>query len=116
MASISGLSTLKAAGAGALFVVIAFKQWVFTLSAISAIELGGLDRAASISAYLIYLLATQLLVLPPILASAVAPRQSAKPLRAVQNWLERYNRPIVIGVSLIFGVWFTYKGITGLMG
>jgi hypothetical protein len=116
MTAIRGLSALKAVGAGALSVTLAVKQWVFTLSAIGIIGEAGLGGAANVGLYLFYVLATQTLVLAPILAYAVAPQQSAKPLKAAQTWLERYNRAIMIVVSLIFGVWFLFKGITGLIG
>ena len=33
----------------------------------------------------------------------------------MQGWLERNDRMIVIAVSLIFGVWFLWKGIAGLI-
>lgn len=72
--------------------------------------------SAGVSLYLFYILATQILVLPPILAYAIAPQRAAKPLQATQGWLERNNRVIVITVSFIFGLWFSYKGITGLLG
>jgi transcriptional regulator GlxA family with amidase domain len=52
----------------------------------------------------------------PILVYAAAPHQSAKPLKAAQAWLERHNRRIVIVMSLFFGAWFLFKGITGLNG
>jgi hypothetical protein len=55
----------------------------------------------------------QSLVLTPFLACAVAPQQAARPLKAAQSWLERRNRVIVIAVSLVFGVWFSYKGASG---
>ena len=63
--SISGLAGLRAIGAGALFVTIAFKQWVFTLSAISIIGEAGLERPLSIGLYLVYVLLIQTLVIPP---------------------------------------------------
>lgn len=116
MTAISGLSAAKAVGAGTLFITIAVKQWVFTLSAISVISEAGLDEAANAGLYLFYVLATQALVLPPILAYAVAPQRAAGLLETGQSWLERNNRTIAITVSLIFGVWFFYKGITGLIG
>ena len=103
-------------GAGALLVAISVKQWVFTLTAIDVIAGAALGARPSVGAYLIYTLATQVLVLLPILASAVAPQQSAKPLKAVQAWLERNNRAIVITASLVFGLYFSYKGISGLIG
>ncbi|MCB8983214.1 MAG: GAP family protein [Ardenticatenaceae bacterium] len=116
MTGISTLSSWRALGAGALFVTIAVKQWVFTLSAISIIGEAELGATTGIGLYLFYTLTTQLLVLPPVLAFILAPERSAKPLQAAQGWLERNNRVIVMTVSLIFGLWFSYKGITGLIG
>ena len=116
MASISSLSGARAVGTGALFVSIAVKQWVFTLSAISIINEAGLERPLSIGFYLLYITLTQTLVLPPILFYAIAPERAAKPMQAAQSWLERNNRVIVTRVSFIFGLWFSYKGITGLTG
>jgi hypothetical protein len=115
MSAVSGFSALKAAGAGALFPLIAVKQWVFMLSAIGVIGEAGLSGKASVGVYLFFVLATQTLVLGPILAYTVAPQWAAKPLEATRAWLERNNRAIVILMSLIIGVWFLFKGITGLI-
>ncbi len=116
MNTLSGLTVLRAMGAGALFVTIAVKQWVFTLSALSLISEAALDSTTSVTLYLLYILAAQIFGLLPILMYAVAPQQSARPLQAIQSWLERNNRVILITVSLIFGTWFLFKGITGLIG
>lgn len=116
IAAISGLSAAKAFGMGALLVAIAAKQWVFTLSAIAMIGEAQLSQAGNITAFLFYVLAAQSLVLAPIVVYAVAPTQSAKSLETAQSWLERYNRPIVITISTIFGTLFLWKGISGLTG
>ena len=116
MTAISRFSVLKAVGAGALFPLIAVKQWVFTLSAIGVIGEAGLGRKASVGAYLLFVIATQTLVLAPILAYALAPHWTAKPLEATRTWLERNNRAILIVMSLVIGAWFLFKGITGLTG
>jgi len=116
MAAIAGLSPLKAMGAGAVFMTVAVKQWVFTLAAIDVIQSAALPGAAAVGLYLIYILAAQALVLAPILIYAIAPQQSARPLRAAQAWLERNTRVIGIIVSLVFGLLFFYKGVTGLIG
>jgi hypothetical protein len=116
MATLSGLSSLKAFGMGALLMAIAIKQWVFTLSALAVINEAKLSAVAAALAFLFFALAAQSLVLAPIIVYAVAPTQSAKLLDAAQGWLERNNRAITIVVSSIFGVWFLWKGITGLMG
>jgi hypothetical protein len=115
MATLSGLSARKAFGIGALLMALAVKQWVFTLSAIAVIEQAELSQTGNVLAYLFFMLAAQSLVLAPIIVSAVAPTQSARWLDAMQGWLERNNRVIVIAVSSIFGLWFLWKGIAGLV-
>ena len=116
MEILGGLSAIQAFGIGALLMSLAIKQWVFTLSAIAVIEQGNLSRADSVLTYLFFVLAAQSLVLAPVLISAVAPAQSTKLLDAIHGWLERNNRAIVIAASSIFGVWFLWKGIAGLIG
>jgi hypothetical protein len=116
MAALGGLSIIQALGIGTLLMALSIKQWVFTLSAIAVIEQGELSLAGSALIYLLFVLAAQSLVLAPILVSAVAPVQAAKLLDAIQGWLERNNRAIVIAASSIFGVWFLWKGIAGLIG
>lgn len=115
MSKLSDLTVLKAAGGGALLMLVAVKQWVFTLSALAVIEEAQPGLTAGIALYLIFVVATQMLALPPILAFAVAPQKSAKPLAAAQGWLQRHNRVIVMIVSFIFGAWFLFKGVSGLL-
>jgi hypothetical protein len=116
IAAISGLSTVKAFGIGALLVAIAAKQWVFTLSAIGIIGQAKMSQAENIVAFLVYVLAAESLVLAPIIVYTVAPTRSANSLDAAQGWLEHHNRVIVIAISLIFGLLFLWKGIAGLVG
>jgi hypothetical protein len=107
---------VKALGTGVLLMLIAAKQWVFTLSAIAVIEQGALSRGQNVLAYVIFTLAAQSLMLLPVAISAVAPARAEAWLGAVEQWLERHERAITIGASLIFGVWFFWKGVTGLLG
>lgn len=115
MAALGRLSWPKAFGVGALWMTIAVKQWVFTLSAIAVIDEAKLGRAGSVLAYLVFVLAAHSLVLAPVVVSAVAPARSAKLLNAMYCWVERRDRVITIAVSSIFGVWFLGKGIAGLL-
>lgn len=115
MGALTGMSVLKAAGSGALVILLAVKQWVFTLSAIAVIEEAQPGMAAGIGLYLLFIVATQLLVLPPIVAVAVAPGKSAAPLRRAYGWLQRHNRVIVVTVSFVFGAFFLYQGVAGLL-
>jgi len=116
MATLGGLSPLKAFGIGALLMGISIKQWVFTLSAIAVVDEAQLGLAGSILGYLVFVLAAQSLVLAPTIGSAVAPTRSARMLEVLQVRLERHSRMITTAVSSIFGVWFLWKGITGLLG
>ncbi|MBP6470429.1 MAG: GAP family protein [Chloroflexi bacterium] len=116
MSNISGLTALRAMGMGVFFITIDAKQWVFTLSAISIISEGGLGLSTGLGLYLFYILVTQMLMLLPVLGRAIAPRQVARPLKAGQVWLERNSRVIIISVSLLFGLLFSYKAMIGLLG
>ncbi len=115
MSRLSDLTVLKAAGGGALLMLVAVKQWVFTLSALAVIEEAQPGLTAGVALYLLFVAATQALVLPPIIAFAVAPQKAAKPLAAAQGWLQRHNRVIMIVVSFVFGAWFLFKGASGLL-
>jgi hypothetical protein len=110
-----GLSAIKAFGMGALFLAIAVKQWIFTLSALAVIEQSPLNPAGSVLAYVLFVLAAQSLLVAPIIVCVAAPAQSGRLLDATQHWLLRHNRPIVVVFSTILGAWFLWKGTTGLI-
>jgi hypothetical protein len=114
LASLAGLSPLKSFGLGALLVAVAAKLWVFTLGAIATIGAADLGRTESIVAYLLYVFFAELLVILPVVAYAVAPKQAASKFGAMREWLERNNRVIAIVVSLVFGLLFLWKGLSGL--
>jgi len=116
MAALGGLSALKAFGMGAALVAIAAKQWVFTLSAIGVIGKAQLTPPASIGLFLFYVLAVQALGLIAVIAYAVAPRPAGRVIARACEWLERNDRRILIAFSLIFGLFFLFKGIAGLAG
>ena len=116
MAMFNTISAPKAFGLGALFVAIAAKQWVFTLGAIGVIADARLGSPLNIIAFLIYVICASLLMLIPIAVYAVSPAKSAKTLEAAGKWLEAHNRVIVIVISVIFGTFFLFKGISGLLG
>jgi len=115
MTMLDGVPPLKAFGLGALLMAVAIKQWVFTLSAIAVVEEAQLTPVGSMLAYLFFVLAAQSLMLAPIVVVAAAPAQSARLLATAETWLTRNSRVIMIAVSLIFGLWFLWKGVTGLL-
>ncbi|MFM7425337.1 MAG: GAP family protein [Elainella sp.] len=102
-------------GLGMLFTLVAPKLWIFTLSAISVIRNAGLSAAESAIAFLLYVLGAQSLIILPLIVYAIAPRQSARGLAAASDWLTKHNRQITLTVSLVFGSFFLWKGISGLM-
>lgn len=116
MTVISAVTPPKALGFGALLVVIGAKHWIFTLSAIKVIQAGGLSQAGAIVAFLIYVLGASALLLAPILIRIIAPQGSKAILAAIGTWLEQHNRMIMIVVSVIFGTFFLFRGISGLLG
>ena len=109
------LTPLKALGMGAGLVLISGKLWVFTLSAIAVIEEAQLGQPSSTVAFLMFLLLAQSLLLFAILIRVIIPEQSKSILVSISAWLTRYNRPIVMVVSLVFGLLFFVQGVSGLL-
>jgi Sap, sulfolipid-1-addressing protein len=115
MAILNRVTAPKAFGMGAVLMVIGIKQWVFTLSAIAVIDEAQLGLGKSVLAYLLFAFAAQSLVIVPIVLSALARNQSGKSLERLLRVLQLHGREITIVASLIFGVWFIMKGVSGLM-
>ena len=116
MAAINDVSAIKAAGIGALYVLASPKQWVFTQAAIATIVDGEVSAIAEAGLYLLFVIGTQLSALIPLAMLAISPEKAGQSLQGASEWLGRHNRTIMIVVSLVFGVWFTYKGFNGLLG
>jgi hypothetical protein len=106
------VTPLRALFLGAGFVLIAPKLWVFILSAITVIEEAQLGRPASTQTFLLFILLAQSLLLIPILIRLLIPRRAQSLLAALADWMKRYNDPIVIAISLIFGALFLYQGLS----
>lgn len=115
MQSIDQIAPLKALGLGALMVAVAPKLWVFTLAALGVIREAELERAMGIAAYLAYIALAQGLLILAVLVAAIAPQRSRAILHWAIVWLTDYNRPISIGASLIFGLYFTWSGLKALL-
>jgi hypothetical protein len=109
---IDGITPARALFFGAGFILIAAKLWVFTLGAINVISEAQLGRSSSITAFLLYILLAQSLLLLPILIRLLLPKQAAGWLRAFGGWLEQHNARIVMVVSLVFGLFFLYRGLS----
>jgi hypothetical protein len=115
LAMIDSLTPLKAFGIGFGLLLIGAKFWVFTLGAIGVIGQAQLGQPSSTLAFFLFVLLAESLLLLPILIRVIMPERSRSLLEAISDWLNRYNRPIVIMVSLVFGLLFLYQGVNGLM-
>jgi hypothetical protein len=109
---IESVTPLKALLLGAGFILIALKLWVFILGAISTIGEAQLGRTASIRTFLLFILLAQSLLIIPIVIRLLMPRRAEAFLASLADWLKRYNDPIVIAISLIFGALFLYQGLS----
>lgn len=112
---IESVTPLKALAMGAGLVLISAKLWVFTLGAIATISEARLGQPDSTIVFLLFaLLATTLLIIP-ILIRFLFPSRASSTLNRMNDWLEAHNSQLAIAVSLVFGLLFTYQGITGLL-
>lgn len=114
LAAMDSVTALQALGIGLTLPLVAVKLWVFTLSALASIAAAQLGLQAGAIAYLLFILLAQALLLAPLLLRLVMPWQSKVWLARTAAGLTAYNRPIVIGVSLVFGLLFLQSGLSGL--
>jgi threonine/homoserine/homoserine lactone efflux protein len=114
MSMTDSMSGTKAFALGAGFLAIAPKFWVFTLSAIAAIEEADLSRGGATAAFLGFVVLTQSVVLTLVAMTALAPQRSGTLLDALAGWLERRSGALVVILGLVFGTWFLLKGLGGL--
>lgn len=115
MSSISESTATKAAGVGALYVLASPKQWVFTQIALGIIIDAEVGPTVGTALYLFFVLGTQITLLIPLILVTMAPQRMTPPLQSAFAWLGRHNQTILMIVSLVFGLWFTYKGISSLL-
>lgn len=113
---LDSLAPLKAFGIGFGLLLIGAKFWVFTLAAIGTIGEAELGQPSSTIAYLLFVVLAESLLLLLIVIQIVIPERSKILLEDLSVWLTRYNRLIMISVSLVFGLMFFYQGVSGLLG
>jgi hypothetical protein len=115
LAALDRLSPARAFLIGFGFILISVKLWVFTLGALAVIDEAQLGQQATVYVFLLYILLAQSLLIIPILLRLIAPRPGRRMLGTFGNWLEKYNDPIAMAVSLIFGLLFLYQGVAGFI-
>lgn len=114
MTMLTTATPTKAFFIGAGVITVSVKTWVFTLAAISVIGNAGLPRAANIASYIAFVLLAMSANLLIIAMAALFPTQSRTLLDRILRWLQDNNRPIMVVVGTVFGLWFGWKALHGL--
>lgn len=108
---LSAVTPLRALGLGVLLVATSLRAWIFTLTALGAIDRAALSLVQSVVAFLLYVLGAQLMLVVPIIIATY----SSKWLDAAANWLMQHSRLIVVSASFVVGGFFVWSGLSGLI-
>jgi hypothetical protein len=114
MARLDGITPVRAFVLGASVLALAAKSWVFTLGAIGAIEVADLGPGGAAMTFLAFVVLAQGLHLALLGVAAAMPDRADAVLGRFADGMERYNRPIVVGLGLAFGTWFLLQALSGL--
>ena len=106
------LSARRAFLMGAGLVAFSPKLWAFTLGAIGAILDAELDPTAGWAIFVGWVVAAESLHLLALLAAVVSPNRAGPILAALGDALERFSRPVMVGVGVVFGGWFLLKALS----
>jgi len=109
---INRITPLKAFGFGAMVSVINFKNLALYMTALSVVILSDLLLAEKITIAVLVALVFCLSVIIPVLIYLLFPQRSTEILNAIKDGINRYSRPIGIGIPLFFGLIFLTKAIS----
>lgn len=112
MTRVSSATPRNAFLMGAGLVALSPKLWAITLGAIGAIAEAEMTPLAEWLTFIGWIVLAQGSHLVAILALVVAPARAEPLLDRVHEVLERGSRPLMIGVGLVFGVWFLLKALS----
>ena len=114
MTMIGTLSAPRAFAFGLAFTALSPKLWALTLGAVGAITDAQLDSGSGWLAFVVFALVASSLHLAALIGAVIAPSRAGAALARVGDLLERYNRPVMIGIGFVFGAWFLYKALVAL--
>lgn len=109
------ITPLKAFGFGAMVSIINFKNLALFLSALSVVVLSDLVLTEKITISLLVALVFSLSVIIPVLIYLLFPKRATSLLNAIKDSINKYRRPIGIGIPFFFGFIFLIKGIVELL-
>jgi hypothetical protein len=113
MARVSTATPARAFALGAGATAASAKLWAFTLSAIAVIAEADPGPTAAIGLFLVFVVLAESIHLAMVAFAYAMPGRAGPALDRVTGLLARYNRPLMIGLGLIFGVWFLLKALAG---
>jgi threonine/homoserine/homoserine lactone efflux protein len=111
---IESLAPRQAFSTGFGWLMVSPKQWAFVLTAVAVIFTANLSVGASRFNFVLFTVLIQSVYFLIIALHLAIPKQSAKILDALFNWIKNNFRPVVIVLFTAFGLFFLIKGITGL--
>jgi len=114
MQSLSKLTPVRAAGAGAALTVVNPKVLFISAAAGLAIGTAGIGSTHAWLAVTWYVAIAGSTVAIPILAYAVSGERLDEPLRRLKDWMERQHATLVAAILIVIGLLVLYKGIHGL--
>ncbi len=97
------------------WIMVSPKQWAFVLTAVAVIFTANLTPLQSLVNYFIFSVLIQLFYLLIIGIHLLMPERSGAILDALFNWIKDNFRPVVIVIFTGFGIFFLFKGISGLI-
>ena len=109
------LSPRQAFSTGMGWILVSPKQWAFVLTAVAVIYTANLDPIGSLVNFLIFSVLIQLPYLMIIGLHLLMPNRSEAMLDSLFYWIKNNFRPVVIVIFTGFGLFFLFKGISGLM-
>ena len=98
---------------GAGVVAASAKLWAFTLGALAVIAEASLGQSGAVAVFLLFVALAESIHLSLVAFAYAAPRRAEPVLDRVTELLARYNRPLMVGLGLVFGVWFLAKALAG---
>lgn len=84
------------------------------LGGLATIAAADVSTAAQVAGAVLLLAGSQLGLMGPILWYVARPASAGRGLTRAREWLARHERPVDLGVLVVFGLLFTASGLRGL--